>query len=109
MQHIGCYREHTAVIPEYYLDSYNDGRTSKHDSTQACQKACQRDKWCYFFQHNTRDGTCWFKKDGGILHVQQNKTSNKFKDKRYNSTYDFTFGPKYCNGRLSNTTIKCVK
>ena len=90
----------TAVIPEDVYDSSEGGKTYNYKSVQDCQEACQAHTSCFFFQYNTKELKCWFKKNKALLHVKQNAISNKFKEKQYTSTSDFIFGPKYCNRKL---------
>ena len=68
-------------------------------SADACQKLCQGEKWCYYFQWNRQYNLCWMKKSEAPFFVQYDKESDLFKDPRITSTEAFIFGPKYCSGK----------
>ena len=87
------------MIPE---NSYDNDKSVKYGvkSVQHCQVECQEAFSCYFFQYNIKDKACWLKNDVALLSVKQNTASNKFININYTSTNGFTFGPKFCHGRL---------
>ena len=93
----------TSTIPEHAHNSFDSVSKSVVEnvtSADACQKICQDEKWCYYFQWNLLYMLCWMKKIHAPFFVHYDvENYEMFEDPRFRSTKEFIFGPKYCNSK----------